>query len=124
MPSKSSLGLTMFSVFHPIWGTLTVLGSVATLPLKNAKPAPGPSSLDSKNSCNPRQIPNSGVPSDTLALQSLFYGVEFFNAAVKLPTPGNAMASASAKSAAVVPIVTDKPAFSNAVLRLRRFPTP
>ena len=46
------------------------------------------------------------------------------DAAVKLPTPGSAMASALARSFVVVPIDAVKPAFSNAVLRLSRFHTP
>jgi hypothetical protein len=54
--------MTISSVFHPMWGTLTVFGRVATLPLKNDKPSPGPSSLDSKNNCSPKQIPSNGVP--------------------------------------------------------------
>ncbi len=69
-------------------------------------------------------MPNSGVPSDTLACNVVFTVSSLASAAVKLPTPGNAMASASDKSDEQVPIDVSKPAFSNAVLRLSRFPTP
>ncbi len=105
-------------------GTLTVLGNCKFRPLKTPKPVPGPSSLDSKKSCNPKQMPRKGVPSLILVWRVSLTESSFDAAAVKLPTPGRAIASALARSLDVVPIVTVKPTLSNAVLRLRRFPTP
>ena len=124
MPSKSSFCLMMFSVFQPMCGTLTVLGKLTVLPLKSAKPFPGPSSLVPKKSCSPKQIPSSGVPSLTLLVSVSLTPPSFEAAGVKAPTPGKAIASAAASSYADVPMDASKPTFSNAVFKLSRLPTP
>src|SRR5206468_3885882 len=114
MPASAGAARTMRSAFHPMCGTLRA-GSAAkraTRPGRMPRPATGPnSSLSSKRSCMPRQMPRKGRPARMACLTGSTRPseVRFAMQAPKAPTPGRttpgalAMRSGSRVTSAAFP---------------------